>query len=191
MKIVLASASLRRQELLQQIGCAFEVFPSAVQEDNTLNLSPDELVVAHAKAKAMDVAARSLDGTLVIGADTLVVLNGQVFGKPRSQTEAKSMLNALSGQEHKVITGLAVIQCNAGHIWTDFSVTQVKFGHLSQEEIDRYVASGEPMDKAGAYGIQEKGALFVESIHGCYFNVVGLPIYKLAKILKKAGVFLP
>ncbi|CUH97442.1 hypothetical protein P22_3572 [Propionispora sp. 2/2-37] len=190
MKVVLASSSPRRKEILQQIGCSFTVVASQVEEDNRLEVAPCQLVILHAKSKALAARDKVDSDTVIIGADTVVVFAGQVFGKPSGVQEAKQMLMALSGRQHEVITGVAVVKCSTGEMWTDYSVTQVKFSVLSESEIDCYIASGEPMDKAGAYGIQGRGSLLVESINGCYFNVVGLPVSKLYGILKKAGVFL-
>lgn len=190
MKVVLASSSPRRREILQQIGCDFTVVTSHVEEDNRLEVTPCQLVTLHAQSKALAVKAKVDSDTVVIGADTVVVFAGQIFGKPSSVQEAKQMLMTLSGKQHEVITGVAVVNCSTNEMWTDYSVTQVNFSVLSEGEIDRYIATGEPMDKAGAYGIQGRGSLFVDSINGCYFNVVGLPVFKLCGILKKAGVFL-
>ncbi|SDF21150.1 Maf family protein [Sporolituus thermophilus] len=186
MGIILASASPRRQELLRQVGCQFEIVVSDVIEDNGQHVPPAELAVTQAKAKALDVAARVSSDQVVIGADTIVVLEGQVYGKPADADDARRMLTDLSGKEHHVITGVAVVK--GQNIWTDFAVTSVRIRNLSAVEIERYIATGEPMDKAGAYAIQGKGALLVEGISGCYANVVGLPLVTLAGLLKKAGV---
>ncbi len=190
MSIILASASPRRQELLTQVGCDFEVITSSVIEDNTQDLPPNELAVVQAKAKAADVAGKLNSGDIVIGADTIVVLDGQVFGKPADAYDACRMLSDLSGREHQVVTGVAIVECGTGRSWTDFSVTTVHIAQLTKEEIERYVATGEPMDKAGAYAIQGVGALFVERINGCYTNVVGLPLATLRNLLNMAGVYL-
>jgi septum formation protein len=186
MTIILASASPRRRDLLVQVGCDFAVMTSSIIEDNTLALPPHELAVLQAKEKALDVFSKVQSHDVVIGADTIVVLDGQVYGKPVDKWDARRMLTALAGKEHQVITGIAVATGNK--VWTDFVVTNVKIGDIKAEEIESYLATGEPMDKAGAYGIQGVGALFVESISGCYANVVGLPLNKLSDVLKKAGV---
>ncbi|MCX7781066.1 MAG: Maf family protein [Negativicutes bacterium] len=186
MSIILASASPRRQELLKQLGCEFTVLTSDVVEDNARDCPPAELAVSQARAKALDVAARVGADDIVIGADTIVVLHDRVYGKPVDADDARRMLNDLSGREHHVITGVAVV-CGA-KVWEDFAVTAVSFAPISADEIERYIASGEPMDKAGAYAIQGLGALLVDSICGCYTNVVGLPLYTLSQLLKKAGV---
>ncbi|QJW45287.1 septum formation inhibitor Maf [bacterium BFN5] len=186
MSIILASASPRRKELLEQIGCQFSIMTSDITEDNTLAILPHKLAVQHAQSKAVDVASKLADDDIVIGADTVVVLDGKVFGKPADAVQAKQMLTCLAGRSHHVITGIAVVR--GKEVWTDFTQTQVDFISLTNDEIDRYIATGEPMDKAGAYAIQGIGALFVDHIHGCYTNVVGLPLNNLARLLKKAGI---
>ncbi|MDR3562855.1 MAG: Maf family protein [Negativicutes bacterium] len=183
MAIILASASPRRQELLQQIGCKFTVKTSEIIEDNSLALPPAELAISHAAAKAQDVAKTVATDDIVIGADTIVVMDGQVYGKPADTADARRMLSMLAGRSHQVITGLAVV---SGHrLWKDCCSTVVNFRELSSPEIERYLASGEPMDKAGAYAIQGVGALLVEGIDGCYANVVGLPLVTLDKLLRR------
>lgn len=186
MSIVLASSSPRRQQLLKQVGCDFSIITSEVSEDNELNMPPHELAVYHARAKAVSVAALAGSSDVVIGADTIVVVDGRVFGKPNDGVTARRMLAALSGRSHRVITGLAVV--GNGQVWTDFAETEVTIQELTAAQIDRYVATGEPLDKAGAYAIQGIGALFVEQIKGCYTNVVGLPLSNLARLLAKAGI---
>ncbi len=186
MKIVLASASPRRRELLEQIGCPFVTAVSEVEEDNDRNLPPEAIATGHALAKARDVASGLTSDTVVIGADTIVVLDGVVFGKPRDAVEAANMLEKLSGRRHQVMTGVAVVK--DGRELCACPVTQVKMKRLSAAQIAAYIASGEPFDKAGAYGIQGLGALLVEKIDGCYFNVVGLPLQKLADLLQEVGV---
>ena len=188
MAIILASASPRRQELLRQVGCDFSVIISDIIEDNNQDLLPQDLAMLQAKDKAVDVASKVSQDDVVIGADTIVVFNDKVYGKPRDIQDARQILTSLSGNEHQVITGIAVV-CN-GKSWTDFVVTTVKFSNVTPKEIEKYLETGEPMDKAGAYAIQGIGALMVEGIHGCYTNVVGLPLNKLSDVLKKAGVTL-
>lgn len=189
MAIILASASPRRSELLNQIGCNFAVITSDVIENNHQGIPPKQLVIAHAKAKALAVAAKASSDDVIIGADTIVVLDGKVFGKPNDVQDAKKILRILSGREHQVITGIALVR--GKQVLVDYSITLVKMAEMSDKNIDKYIASGEPMDKAGAYAIQGKGAIFVESITGCYSNVVGLPLSKLAKLLDKVGVYVP
>jgi len=186
--LILASASPRRAELLRQVGIAFEVRVSDAPEDAGLpGAGPAEVAEAHARQKALAVAARA-PGRLVLGADTVVVLDGRVLGKPESAGEAREMLHALSGREHEVITGVA-IALGAGTrprlLALEHVSTRVRFRDLSDEQIETYVASGEPMDKAGAYGIQGRGALLVDEIEGCYFNVVGLPLSRTWEIIER------
>lgn len=188
MALILASASPRRQELLRQMGLDFITLASTVIEDNTQNLPPDALAVLQAKAKALNVAGGIHTNDFVLGADTIVILNGQVYGKPLNAQHAENMLASLSGQVHEVITGIALVDCLKNTLWTDYALTKVKMSAYAAEEIKRYIATGEPFDKAGAYAIQGKGALLVESIQGCYTNVVGLPIPLVYNLLKKAGM---
>lgn len=188
MAIILASASPRRLELLRQVGCDFTVKISNTIEDNNQKLLPQELAMLLAKEKAISVAGNVDVDDVVIGADTIVVLGGKVYGKPVDVDDARQMLTTLSGKEHQVITGIAVVK--AGNLWTDFATTTVKFVQCSPVQIEKYLATGEPMGKAGAYAIQGIGALLVESIQGCYTNVVGLPLNKLSDVLQKAGVTL-
>lgn len=188
MAIVLASSSPRRQQLLEQLGCKFSIITSNFTEDNSKSIPPRELAVFHAREKAWDVALRVERHDVVIGADTIVVLEGQVYGKPLDAIDAKRMLTNLSGKTHQVITGIAVVR--GAEVWTDSVITQVRIAQLEVKEIERYAATGEPLDKAGAYAIQGIGAQIVESINGCYSNVVGLPLNALTKLLKKAGVCL-
>ncbi|HEY8417761.1 MAG TPA: nucleoside triphosphate pyrophosphatase [Limnochordales bacterium] len=185
--IVLASASPRRQRLLAETGLPFTVAVPAVDEEAVGGSSPKELAEQRAWHKAQAVA-RTLSEGLVIGADTIVVCQGQVLGKPRDAEDAKRLLAFLSGRSHRVITGVCVCQAPAGRCLVDSACTKVRFRRLEPDEIERYVATGEPMDKAGAYGIQGRGALLVAGIVGDYFNVVGLPLTLLARLLKEFGV---
>lgn len=184
MNLVLASQSPRRQELLWQLGLDFRVENTAVQECAEGG-SPEHLAEENARRKA-DYAAKRWPDALVIGADTLVVVGGLVLGKPATASEAEQMLCTLSGRQHDVITGVAL---RHGHSLEVFHVvTHVWFRSLLDYEIERYIQSGEPFDKAGAYGIQGIGGVFVERIDGCYFNVVGLPIQRLACALRGWGL---
>ncbi len=179
----MASASPRRAELLAQAGWDFTVLPVDIEEG--FGAGPVESAVSElALRKARACMAKR---GLVIGADTVVVLDGKVLGKPASNEDACEMLAALSGREHRVITGVAVLNTATGAELAEAEETAVRFRALTREEIEAYVRSGEPMDKAGAYGIQGKGALLVEGITGCYFNVVGLPLSRLARMLQRAG----
>lgn len=186
MRLILASASPRRKALLERLGIPFEVQVSQAEEKTDPSWSPEEAARHLALLKAQDVAGRVQDA-LVIGADTIVVLDGEILGKPRSPAEAKDMLRRLSQRRHEVITGLALVDTVNGAVDLCHETTSVWFRRLAEEEIDWYVSTGEPMDKAGAYGIQGKGALLVERIDGCFFNVVGLPLTRLYLLLKAKG----
>ena len=186
-RIILASNSPRRRDLLRQIGLEFTVDPADVDERRLTGESAEVFAVRVALDKAHVAADRAGEG-LVIAADTIVVLGDAVMGKPQQASDAVRMLTALSGREHQVLTGLAVIDATTGKSMTGLARTSVLFRRLSTREIEAYVATGEPLDKAGAYGIQEKGALFVESITGCYYNVVGLPISLLGEMLTNFGI---
>ena len=181
---VLASKSPRRKELLGNIGINAQIIPSSVDESPYKKLPPEQMVKELAMLKACDVA-RSLRGnTVVIGADTCVCLGGKVFGKPQNMDEAEEMLRELSGKTHEVFTGFCIYNCKDGTAVSRAEVTHVTFRVLTDSEIKAYVKTREPMDKAGAYGIQRRGALFIEKIEGDYFNVVGLPLCSLAQALK-------
>lgn len=185
MRIILASNSPRRREILSQIGIQYEVIPSKFEE-NALNMSPENMVMYFAEEKAMDVAKKVKEEAFVIGADTIVYQNG-IMGKPKDNEDAARMLKNLSGVFHGVITGISVVHTPSLNKITDYERTLVKFKNISDDEIQAYIKSGEPMDKAGAYAIQGIGSLLVEKIEGCYFNVVGLPVYRLSKILEGFG----
>ncbi len=184
--IILASASPRRRELLRLVVPKYIVSHSKFDESNVPDdLSPTEHVKLSASMKARDVASRYPDA-LVIGADTIVVIDNDILGKPKSRERVYQMLARLSNRTHQVYTGLAVICDNKELV--DFECTDVTFRELDDNIISRYVDSREPMDKAGAYAVQGIGAVLVKSICGCYFNVVGLPIYKLSKMIEEFGV---
>lgn len=187
MQLVLASASLRRAELLKKIGLDFIVRPAVTEEIIKPKLDLLEQVKGLALQKARAVA-ETLPAGLVIGADTIVVLGQEVLGKPNSREMAVQMLSRLSGQQHQVLTGVALVDSQSGQAISEVESTLVQFRTLTLEEITAYVKTGEPLDKAGAYGIQEKGAILVERIEGCYFNVVGLPLARLVRMLKEMGV---
>ena len=188
MALILASKSPRRRELLAQMGLTdFEIHPALGEELAQPDLPPPELVQALALHKAQEVAqAFAQSGDVVIGADTIVVLDGQVLGKPHDEAHALAMLTALSGREHHVYTGVAVLE--DGRALVQVEDTAVWFRNASEGELRRYIATGEPMDKAGAYGIQGRGGLLVSRIQGDYTNVVGLPIVRLASMLAQFGV---
>ena len=186
MDIILASQSPRRKELMGQIGLKFKVVVSHVDEHVEGNPSPAEMVEELSLRKARAVARQVDDDDLVIAADTVVALEGTVLGKPEDERDAFSMLSALSGNRHYVYTGVTVIR--GGQAVTQHEVTTVTFRALEPAEISSYIATGEPMDKAGAYGIQGLGALLVSGIDGDYFNVMGLPVYRLGRILAGFGL---
>lgn len=187
-KIVLASASPRRRELLSQVGIPFEVVPGDIDEENTeLSGTPGQKAEQLARMKAANVAAR-LESGLVLGADTIVVCDDEIFGKPADEEDARRMLMKLGGREHQVITGIALVDASSGKARTAHEITTVRFSELTGREIDVYIASGEPFDKAGAYAIQGRAAIFVESLDGCYSNVVGLPLRRLYCLLRDFGV---
>ena len=186
MKIVLASQSPRRKELLGRMGLEFVTQASKIDESAFDGLEARELVATLSREKAQWIA-RQLDGeTLVIGADTVVVRDGAALGKPKDAEDAVAMLLSLSGRDHQVCTGVTV--CRGERVLTQVEETQVTFRELTETEVRQYVSTGEPMDKAGAYGIQGLGGLLVEGIRGDYSNVVGLPVCRLGQMLKDFGV---
>ena len=189
--IILASASPRRAALLTAIGIEFEVVPSQIQERPHPDEPPADYITRLARAKVVAVV-RQRESGLVLGADTVVVLDGVLLEKPSDERDARRMLRALSGRWHAVLTGVALFDAASRREVADYEKTLVRFAPLTDREIDWYVASGEPMDKAGAYGIQGLAAIFVEEIAGNYSNVVGLPIplvYRLARRLGYSFVF--
>ena len=186
MDIILASQSPRRKELMGQIGLKFKVVSPNVDEHVEGNPSPAQLVEELSLRKAQAVARQAGEDELIIAADTVVALGGVGLGKPKKERDAFSMLSALSGNRHYVYTGVTIIQ--GGRTETQHEVTTVTFRELEPDEISHYIATGEPMDKAGAYGIQGLGALLVSNIDGDYFNVMGLPVYRLGRMLAGFGV---
>lgn len=186
MQIVLASASPRRRMLLETVGIPFTVDPSLAAEEPLQTLAPAEYARRLALDKAQAVAERHSRG-LVLGADTIVVIDADVLGKPSDAAAAEQMLSRLNGRVHQVITGVALIDAATGRTVQEHEETSVWIRSLSREQIKHYVAGGEPMDKAGAYAIQGRGAMLVERIHGCYFNVVGLPLHRLCRMLEGFG----
>lgn len=183
-KIVLASGSPRRKEIMQNLGLRFEVITSSAEENISGNLPPHMIVQELAMLKGADVAAKT-ENALVISADTIVWLDGKMLGKPKDAENAKKMLKMLSGNVHQVYTGVCVTDSGSGKSVSDYEMTKVYFRDILDDEIERYVRTMEPLDKAGAYGIQGKGCLLVEKIEGDYLNVVGLPATVLAKILRE------
>lgn len=187
MEIILASGSPRRRALLEQVGISgYRVVTPDVDEHVEGHPAPAELVETLSRRKAEAVAAKAGTDALVIAADTVVALDGAILGKPHSPAEATAMLKALSGREHTVYTGFTVL--HEDRAVTEHEATAVRFRVLSDGEIAAYVATGEPMDKAGAYGIQGVGALLVTGICGDYFNVMGLPVCRLGRVLADFGV---
>jgi septum formation protein len=201
-QIILASQSPRRKELLEQIGLEFEICPAKGEEIITKTI-PEEVVMELSKQKAEEVAAMvsiyaqehkditTPSDILVIGADTVVAYDGKILGKPVDEADAKRMLTMLSGNTHSVFTGVTLVLIDksgrAGEL-VFYEKTDVKMHEMTELEIDRYIATGEPMDKAGSYGIQGKCAIYIEKIEGDYNNVVGLPIARIYQELKKIGI---
>lgn len=181
-KVILASNSPRRREILGKF-IDFEAAAAEVKEDNDFYKSPDTFVMALAFEKANSVAVKHEDA-IVIGADTVVEIEGEILGKPKSREDSKRMMEKLRGKTHKVITGFSIIDLSSDKKYMDYEVTEVVFKDLSDEEIEAYLNKAEYMDKAGAYGIQEEAALFVEKIEGDYLNIVGFPISKIYTVLK-------
>ena len=186
MKIVLASQSPRRRELLGKMGLEFTTKSPEIDEEAIHGLPAQELVKTLSREKALHIAQGEDPDTIVIGSDTVVVLDGEILGNPASVGQAEEMITALSGRSHEVCTGVTV--CQGEKVVSQVEVTQVTFRSLPPEEVRRYVQTGEPMDKAGAYGIQGYGALLVEGIQGDYSSVVGLPVCRLSRMLLDFGV---
>ncbi|MBZ5662796.1 MAG: Maf family protein [Acidobacteriia bacterium] len=191
MKIILASSSPRRAEVLRDAGIAFEIC-SARQVDEcakpgeSAHAMVARLAEAKARAAALQIGA-SKGGCIVVGADTAVELDGEIFGKPRDAVHAREMLAALGGRTHHVLTGIFLVRLPDGATRATVETTSVTFAPLDRTEIEAYVASGEPMDKAGAYGIQGVAGRYISRIEGCYFNVVGLPLARLHALLRELG----
>ena len=182
--IILASGSPRRHELLKKLCKNFIVEVSDATEVQQAD-DPKTLAIENARLKASSIAAKHPDA-IVIGADTIVVLDGEIFGKPDGVSGAEAMLARLSGRRHEVITGLAI--CAGGKVFTTAEVTEVYFGEMTAEEIREYVATGEPLDKSGSYALQGGATKFIEKIHGDWSNVVGLPVYRLRRLAQAAGL---
>lgn len=184
--IILASGSPRRQELLQQIGVPYEVVKSDAEEVLDAVEGPRALAVENARRKALAVAKR-YPGRVVLGADTVVFQDGAVYGKPKDAEDARNMLKSFAGRRHDVVTGVAIV-AKDGVCYTDATETKVFFNDLTDDEIAAYIATGEPMDKAGAYAVQGRAAAFIPRIEGSFSNVVGLPLAEVSALLKEAGV---
>lgn len=187
--LVLASGSPRRRELLEALGFPLVIRPVDVDESPNGGEAPDDYVRRLARTKAAAAAGleEARTGELVLGADTIVVLDGEMLGKPTDSDDARSMLRRLAGRDHEVKTGVALRDLDRGLDEVVEETTRVRFAPLSDEEIDWYVGTGEPLDKAGAYAVQGRGALFVEAVYGSYSCVVGLPIAATYQLLRRAG----
>ncbi|MCM8710363.1 Maf-like protein [Clostridium sp. SYSU_GA19001] len=189
MEIILASASQRREELLRRIIKDFSIIVSDFDEDSVIfNGNCEDYVKTLAFGKAMNVAKTLKNKSIVIGCDTVVYHNNKILGKPNDKEEAYSMIRALSGNVHKVYSGIALINTVSNISIIDYVCTDVFFAEISDDEINKYIHKNEWADKAGAYGIQGNAGIFVEKIHGCYYNVVGLPLNRLYNMLKEMGV---
>ena len=184
LKLVLASASPRREEILTQLNLKFTIVPAKIDESAFDHSDPVELVKVLAEKKASSVS-KLVEDALIIAADTVVVHNDQILGKPANKFEAKKMLKQLSSDKHQVITGVAVLNSRTGESYLEYNITEVKMTAISESEIENYVETGEPLDKAGAYAIQGFGGLFVEEIKGSYYSVMGLPIHQLVDLMDK------
>ena len=180
--IILASASPRRKEILELADLKFDVMPSDAQEITT-KTAPNEVVMELASIKAKDIYKKSEKQSMIVGADTVVAYQGQILGKPTDEADAKRMLTMLSGQTHEVYTGVCIIE--DGKTKTFYEETKVTFYEISDEQIDHYIKTGEPMDKAGSYGIQGKAAVFIKVIEGDYYNLVGFPIARFFQEITK------
>jgi septum formation protein len=189
-KLILASQSPRRRELLAQLQVNFEAGIPDYVEMTRPDISPEQEVIALARGKAESLKAR-FPKDLILGCDTLVVLGNKKLGKPADDSEALQMLRNLSGKTHRVLTGLHLLDSESGKSWEALEGTRVKMRSFSDQEARNYVATGEPLDKAGAYGIQGKGGHLVESIEGDFFNVVGLPLKRLSELLEKVAIKIP
>jgi len=186
-RIILATGSPTRRKIAEKTGLKFEFIPSNYEENMELDLEPEKLVMELAHGKALDVAKNINEG-IVIGIDTFIYFNGQIIGKPKDKEDAYKILKALSNKVHLVYTGIAFIDAKEKKVIQDFDITKVKFRDLDEKEIIQYIESGEPMNKAGAYAIQENGDILIERVEGCYLNIVGFPYDKIIKGLKKLDV---
>ena len=186
-KIILASKSPRRKELLEQIGLRFKIRESEYQEDMKAKDDPYELVKFLALQKTKDVA-RHYDDAIIIGADAFIIYEDHFIGKPKNESEAKEMLKNFSGKEHSVVSGFAVIDTKNNITVNDYGEAKVKFKKLNDQEIEDYIVTGEPIDKAGGYAIQGKAGGFIESINGDYYSIIGLPLNKVYCALRKMGL---
>lgn len=185
-KIILASLSPRRKELLQAVGLKFEIHPSSFEEKET-HISPAHLALHNAIGKANDIAEKHKNA-IIIGVDTVVAYKKHIIGKPKNISDAKRILNLLNGTTHRVVSAVCVIDTEKNKMYTDTEVTHIEMDQITDKEIAAYIRHGEGTDKAAGYAIQGIGGLFIKKIRGDYFNVVGLPMHKLKKILEKIGI---
>jgi septum formation protein len=186
-KIILASTSPRRHGLAQQMGLDFEIVPSDYEEDMTMKLSAKDLAMTLSYGKAQDVAKKRKDG-IVLGIDTFISYKGEKLGKPHTKEKAFELLKKFSGKKLQVYSGVTLIDCKTRKEIRDFEVSEVYFRKITDEEINKYIKTGEPLDKAGAFAIQGLGSIFIEKVNGCYANIVGFPIANIYKNLSKLGV---
>ncbi len=185
-KIKLASGSPRRKELLEKTGLSFEIVKNDYKEDMTLEMPPTELVKYLSCGKAKSV--NCTDGSLIISADTIVVHNNEILGKPHTEERAIEMLKQLNNTTHQVMTGMTILDSQSNEIISHTEITEVVFRKMTDEEIQKYGKSGLPLDKAGAYGIQDQAAFFIKEIRGDYYNVMGLPLCALSQLLKQFDI---
>ncbi|MEW5768663.1 MAG: nucleoside triphosphate pyrophosphatase [bacterium] len=181
-KLILASSSPQRAKLLKQIGLDFETVFPGMEEKTWRATNPSEYAMERAIAKAVEVASKVKEG-IILGADTIVTYQGEIIGKPVSRIEASRMLHQLQGTTHEVITGLALVEAKSRHRLTDYVVTEVTMKSLTEQQINNYVSTGEPLGKAGGLDVAGRGAIFIEKIRGCFYNLLGLPLAKLADML--------
>lgn len=186
-KIILASTSPRRHGLAQQMGLEFEIMPSRYEEDMTLKMSAKELVKTLSYGKAREVVSRTKKG-IVIGCDTIVVFDGKKLGKPHTAPKAVEMLKSFSGKKVYVYSGVALIDTENGKEIQDCEVSSVHFRKMGDDEIRRYVATGQPLDRAGAFGMEGLDCIFVDKVNGCFWNILGFPVGNIYKNLKTMGV---
>ena len=184
-KIILASKSPRRAEILRMIGVNFKVAPSKIEEEINPKIEQNEIAIDISKAKA-ETISHKFPNDIIIGADTIVVFNEEIFGKPKNKNESKKMLKALSGNSHKVITGVTIMNEKLGIVKTFSEITEVFVQKIPTKQIEFYVKNYNTLDKAGSYGIQEWFSVWIKRINGCYYNVMGLPVSKLYKYLVEA-----
>jgi septum formation protein len=187
-KIILASASPRRKDLLKSIGLKFETIPSNIDENIEGQVFSCKLIEKLSYEKANDIAKQINYPAIVIGSDTVVVINGEILGKPADEEDAKRMLLLLSGNTHEVISAITIIDTETLKILSSSVISKVEFRKMQETEIENYIKTGEPFDKAGSYAIQGIASIFVKSIKGCYNNIVGISTFKLSEMLEEFGV---